>query len=232
MPLEESKTTKFIAVDIPDDVPEDIAADIRKDVGQYLVDAVLDRVGSGVSPVDGHGKWEQLSEPYAEREKGGRRLANLDLTGDMLNALKFKAADDGVEIGIWDAEEAQKSFGHNSGFKGHPILEGKAPMRRFIPDEDEEFDPAIQVGIREIVNQRVEEWRSTGQSTLTPDARDVNIVADRRDTEAILADLEDGTVGVGLTAPAPSQSNSMLDLSDLDETELDRLARRLAKRVK
>ncbi len=191
MPLSVSETTKELKLDLPEDMPDEIADDIKADVGQFIVDATLENVGAGKSPVSGYGAFKQLSREYADEQKGGRRLPNLDLEGDMLNAFTYRITKEGVVTGIWGAE-AEKSFGHNSGFKGHPVLEGVAPMRRFIPDEDETYRRDIMSGIDRIVDERVNEWRS-GQTRSTPNRADVETSIDDRSSREIQEDFDSGT---------------------------------------
>lgn len=214
MPLELDRTTKTVDLAIPDFVPDDVASDIKADVGQYLVDAILDSVGSGKSPVSGYGSFKTLSKKYADEEKGGRRLPNLDLEGDMLGALTYEVTDEGVEVGIFDSEQARKSFGHNTGFEGHPVLEGLAPERRFIPDDSEDFQKKILTGIDRIIKERVADFEAEND-VQSADENQVNTPSDLRSTDEIMDDLR-----------ARRRATS----SALDESELDRITSTIAKR--
>jgi hypothetical protein len=141
--------TKKIELDL--DGLNDNQKDVLKTrVGNYVVNEILRYVSSGNSPVKGNGRFKSLNKKYADEQKGGNRTPNLELFGDMLDALEFKKTKDGVEIGVFDPQEADKALGHNSGFEGHPYLEGKAPKRQFIPDEDQDFKQNIRKGVKDI----------------------------------------------------------------------------------
>lgn len=94
-----------------------------------------------------------MSADYAAEK--GTDLANLELEGDMLSALTFEVdeAAGTVKVGVFDSSEAIKLYGHNTGFKGHPWLEGKAPQRKVIPAKNESFVQDINDGIRTIVEE-------------------------------------------------------------------------------
>ena len=187
MPIELDRTTKELTIDLPENVPDSVARDIRSDIGQFIVDAILDSVGSGKSPVSGYGSFSSLSKDYANSEKGGRTLPNLDLNGDMLNALTYEVNDDGVEVGIFDSSQAIKSYGHNTGFEGHPWLDGVAPQRKFIPSENEDFNRSIQGQIDRIIEERLADLEIE-----TPDREDVNQPIDFRSSQDIIEDIDRG----------------------------------------
>lgn len=138
---------------IPSYLDEQEKKDLLSEVGDYLTTAVLDMVGDGSSPVSGFGDFASLSDDYAKKK--GTDLANLELEGDMLSALTFEVetANNSVKIGIFDEDEAIKLYGHNTGFKGHPWLEGKAPQRKVIPDVKESFKPELMDGVATIIEE-------------------------------------------------------------------------------
>jgi len=81
--------------------------------------------------------------------KGGYRTPNLELEGDMLDALTFETTSSGITVGIFeDSGQADKADGHNN-FSG----KSKLPLRRFIPKSDEEFKGSINTGVRQILNR-------------------------------------------------------------------------------
>lgn len=145
-----SEVSKSIDLDLPANLPADVKNDIKDEVGSFLVDSILDYVGEGRSPVTGRG-FKQLDKEYADREKGGRTLANLDLEGDMLNSLIYRKTGDGVDVGIFDDSQTPKAFNHNTG--------DTLPKRQFIPDESENFVGDIKKGVEKIVKDRVSEFR-------------------------------------------------------------------------
>lgn len=134
-----------------DDVPEADIAEVVDEVGAYLVESILDYVGEAKSPVAGGEYESKLSTDYADREKGGDTLANLDLNGDMLNALTFEPDYENgtVKVGIFDETQAIKAYNHNVG--------DTLPQRQFIPTEDELLKAEILRGVKRIID----EYRST-----------------------------------------------------------------------
>jgi hypothetical protein len=128
-----------------------------EEVGQYLVEQILENCGRSKSSVAG-GSWKgSLSPQYKKRKEkmSSSTSPNMELTGDMLDALDFKISGNTVEVGIFDYDEAQKADNHNK--FSSASRETKVPQRQFIPnnDEDETFRRDI---IREI-NQIIEEAR-------------------------------------------------------------------------
>ena len=123
------------------------------DIGEYILSEILDYVASGVSPVTGK-EFKGLTTPYADAEKGGDTTANLDLNGDMMRALEVRVEADKISVGIFeDEDQAIKLYGHNTGFKGHPWLDGKAPQRKVIPDKKEAFAGDIMTGINDLIEE-------------------------------------------------------------------------------
>lgn len=113
----------------------------------FLVHAeILRYVASGNSPVGGYGKFEKLTKNYANSQKGGSRLPNLELTGDMLSALEVKPRGGKIVVQI-TGKEGDKADGHNN-HSG----ESKLPTRRFIPKDDEVFKRSIESSIKQIID--------------------------------------------------------------------------------
>jgi len=148
-----SKEETSFVFEIPniDQVPSSLRSDLVNEVGDYLVQSILDYVGEAKSPVAG-GKYKStLSEDYAKYKKNGDELANLDLNGDMLNALTFKtnASTGKVTVGIFDNDQAIKSYNHNKG--------DTLPKRQFIPDEDQLLKAEIIRGVKRIIQDYLED---------------------------------------------------------------------------
>lgn len=142
-----SKSETSFEFDIPgfEDIPEDNQTEAADDVAQYLIESILDYIGDSKSPVAGGSFKAELSKAYAERE--GKEKANLDLNGDMLNALTFKVnyATGTITIGIFEEDQAIKSFNHNTG--------DTLPQRQFIPGEDELLKAEIIRGVGRILEE-------------------------------------------------------------------------------
>jgi hypothetical protein len=148
-----SKEETSFVFEIPniDQIPSSLRSDLVNEVGDYLVQSILDYVGEAKSPVAG-GKYKStLSDAYANSQKNGDTMANLDLNGDMLNALTFKtnAATGKVTVGIFDNDQAIKSYNHNVG--------DTLPKRQFIPDEDQLLKAEIIRGVKRIIQDYLED---------------------------------------------------------------------------
>lgn len=140
-------------LNLPSDLDSSEREELMTEIGDYLLTEVLDYVASGVSPVTGK-EFKNLKKSYADAEKGGDDTANLDLNGDMMRAVEVKVEADRIKLGIFeDEDQAIKLYGHNTGFKGHPWLEGKAPQRKVIPDKKEDFAKDIMAGVSDLVEE-------------------------------------------------------------------------------
>jgi hypothetical protein len=126
MPLGLDETTFELHLNL-EKIPELLQESALEDAGQFVIESILDYVGQGKSPVAGQGAFRKLSAEYAEREKGGDTLANLDLSGSMLDALEYRVIGDKIVIGIFDGDLAKRSYNHNVG--------DTLPKRQFIPDD-------------------------------------------------------------------------------------------------
>lgn len=152
--LDEVSYEFFLPEDLLDSL-SDLSNKDRKrlidEVADYLRDSVLDYVGEAKTPV-AKGKYaSKLSKDYADAQKSGDRLANLDLYGDMLNALEvipdYEAGK--VTIGIFDDSQTAKAYNHNVG--------DTLPKRQFIPDEGQNFKPEIIRGVKRIIEDYLDE---------------------------------------------------------------------------
>lgn len=152
MPITKSEVSYLLDVDLPEGLTKSERDELLAEIGDYTVTSMLDYIGEGKSPVDGR-SFKKLSEKYADREKGGSRVSNLELDGDMLDALEFEISKGKLKVGIFDEDQAIKAYGHQTGFEGHPWLEGKAPARRILPEKGEEFVGRIKSGIDDIIEE-------------------------------------------------------------------------------
>lgn len=133
--------------DLIEKVPEDRRSEVQEEIATFLLESILEHVGSGKSPVAG-GKFKStLSSEYAERK--GDNLANLDLTGDMLRALEFKISKDGsITFGVWDDDQAPKFYNHQVG--------DTLPRRQVLPEEEQSFKREINAGVKRIIEEYLE----------------------------------------------------------------------------
>ena len=119
-------------------------------VAEVIKTEVLEYVAKGSSPVSG-GPWKKsLSPEYKKlkQEESGVGFANMELSGDMLDALEVKKKS-GTKLSLEIAgAEAPKADGHNN-HSG----ESKLPERRFIPKDDETFKKPIWDDVRRILKE-------------------------------------------------------------------------------
>lgn len=143
----DNQTTTKINLEL-DGLSKDDAEQVKTEIGQYLVEQVLLSVGEAKSPVSGE-SWPGLSKTYKAKKvaDGSAPIANMELTGDMLNALEARPTEDGVEIGFFDKSQAPKADGHLK-FSG---LENNTPQRRFLPGEGQNFKKDIDVEVSRMI---------------------------------------------------------------------------------
>lgn len=140
-----------LSLDIPDDLKAKEKKELLDQIGEYVKISMLDIIGEGRSPVTGK-KWKDLTTKSLISEKGSK-LSNMDYHGDMLDALDYKVAKGELYVGWFDSDQAAKAYGHTTGMEGHPWLDGKAPVRKLIPNEEENFSREIRDGIETIVKE-------------------------------------------------------------------------------
>jgi len=122
---------------------------VKDEIGEFIIEEILLRVNDGKSPLKGTPRWNSLNSEYAKDEKGGNKTPNLELDGDLLDALTWKRGKGGeLEIGIFKKSETGKADGHNN-----HTGKSKLPLRRFIPDENDHFYKKITDGIKEIISE-------------------------------------------------------------------------------
>lgn len=124
-----------------------------EEVGTYLVEQILENCGRAKTSV-ANGSWKTgLSSAYKKRkgELSSSVSANMELTGEMLDALTYKVKDGKIEVGIFDYDQAQKADNHN---KFSQASRGtKLPPRQFIPRKDEKFSRDIISEINQIIEE-------------------------------------------------------------------------------
>lgn len=133
-------------------------AKVKDEVGELLLDLVLKDVSNQRSSVSGT-KWKGLSKEYKkQKSKVAPGIANLELTGAMLDALKVKKYRDGLEIGVFQGKDALKCENHNK-FTAR-ARKTALPKRQFIPKPGENYRPGIVKELRKIAKEVVDEDNS------------------------------------------------------------------------
>lgn len=126
-------------------------------VGNYLLETSLMEIGNGRSPVAG-GPWKRgLTKEYRERksDESSTTIANLELSGDLLDALDVKKASSNRLFYGVEGDQAGKAEGNNIGTYGTQTADD-AKARRFIPVDGETFRPSIIAGMREVLEEFTE----------------------------------------------------------------------------
>jgi hypothetical protein len=156
------KQTKKIKLDLSE-IPLSNRAAVKKEIGDFIVTEMLLSISEGKSPVSGRSGFKKLNKQYAKDEKGGDINPNLELEGDLLDALRAEnRKGDEIEIGIFKSSEQGKADGHNN-------LSGKSklPTRRFIPDEKESFKRNIMNGVKQIITDNKVQTRQDAEFDTT-----------------------------------------------------------------
>lgn len=124
--------------------------DIADEVGNYLIEKILEDCSEGRSSVTGS-LWSGLNKKYKKikAETSGSGKANLELFGDMLDALEFQISGNVLEVGIFDHDQALKADNHCK--FSNDSLSTPLPRRAFIPRKDENFRRGIMDEIAEII---------------------------------------------------------------------------------
>lgn len=145
--------------DLTAKVPKELKGEISKEVGEYLKEQILTYVASSSTPVSGASYKSSLSKSYAKFKKSevGNTLANLELTGEMLDQLDYRVTSAGVEVGVYGSS-ARKADGHNN-FSGSSDL----PERRFLPKEGEAFKAQITKEVTRIIEDKLTEQIEIGR---------------------------------------------------------------------
>lgn len=140
------------------DVPAGDRAEAKQDVADFLVNEILREVNAGSSPVQGEGRFPRLDKDYAENEKGGVRLSNLEKEGDLLNDLRVTPEQDTSFLTVGHrGGEVPKADGHNQLSDKAIQWAGRVgfPKRRYIPDDNQRFVGKITNEIRTIIGEFV-----------------------------------------------------------------------------
>lgn len=123
-------------------------------VAELVQTSVLEYVGDAKSPVKG-GPWKRSLSPAYKKIKdkeSGVTVANLELTGDMLDALEV-VRKRGTKLSLQiEGDEAPKADGHNN-HSGDSQL----PERRFIPKDGETLRDTIWRDVKRILQEYEDE---------------------------------------------------------------------------
>lgn len=128
-------------------------------IAENILEQMKDIIATGLSPIRSFGRFEAYKAQ--KRNRGGKksgypynvqkkfpgkkvRPVNLELSGDMLEALDYRNIREGIEISIYKKAEAEKAKTHQQGTD-------LVPQRRFIPStKGEQFITSITVSIKKM----------------------------------------------------------------------------------
>lgn len=136
-----------------------------EEITSYVQEQVLSFIGEGKSPVSGE-SFKKLSSAYAKKMKHGDSTPNLDLYGDMLDALSVKEDKGVISLQI-EGDQAEKADGHCK-LTGR---ENDIPRRRFIPGEGQTFRKEIMTGIKNIISDYADDNSIEFDQTLFKDGK-------------------------------------------------------------
>lgn len=123
-------------------------------VAELVQTSILEYVGDAKSPVKG-GPWKRSLSPEYKKIKGQESssvVANMELTGDMLDALEV-VRKRGTKLSLQiEGDEAPKADGHNN-HSGDSSL----PERRFIPKGGETLRDGIWRDVKRILQEYEDE---------------------------------------------------------------------------
>lgn len=108
---------------------------------QALIDKMVERTESGrdvngkVFPKYSKSYSESLAFKVFDKSRGD---VNMSLTGDMLASIEPEIDQGKLKLSVTGDENILKAYAHNTGYKGHPVLEGKA-KREFFGITDAEL---------------------------------------------------------------------------------------------
>lgn len=138
-------------------IPKNKRREALEAAAEILKEAVLDFIGEGKSPVSGFGKFPGYTKKYKDykSELSSASNVNLELTGEMLDALSVEVSGSNLKVFVdGDSELQGKAEGNNLGTYGNQKpLPGKA--RRFIPlkEKDEVFKRDILRQIKDVLKK-------------------------------------------------------------------------------
>ena len=122
-----------------------------EEMRDFIRDSILDHVGDSKSPVRG-GPWKtSLTSGYKKVKDDFSSVlkANLELRGDLLDALEVRIEGNQLNAGVFDRNEVGKAEGNNIGSYGKS-RGSVAKARRFIPLRGETWNREITEGIKDI----------------------------------------------------------------------------------
>ena len=131
-------------------------AEAAEEIRNYIKEQVLADIGEGSSPVRG-GSWKKSLSPDYKAVKSSQSstsFANLELIGEMLDALDVKIISGNRMSLEVAASQAKKADGNNRGTYGKGTRTNLAKARTFIPyKQGQTLSDEIWDGINSIISE-------------------------------------------------------------------------------
>jgi len=129
-------------------IPFDARSFAAIEIKRSIVDIIVEKIVSGVSPVKGQNRYKKYSDEYS-KVKGRKSPVDLVDTGDMLNAMVAKQTNKGSIIISFKGAAAQKLAAI------HQFGQGKMPARQMLPQRGQIFKADIMNKIVKIIDKAV-----------------------------------------------------------------------------
>ena len=125
----------------------DARTEFAKEMKRSIVDIIVEKIVSGLSPVKGQNRYKRYSDGYA-KTKGRKEPVDLVGTGQMLNDMVAKQTNNGSVIVEFRGKSKKLAGYHNSGA-------GNNPQRKILPSGREVFKSDIMKKIRDILQKAI-----------------------------------------------------------------------------
>lgn len=130
---------------------------LLKAAGSLILSEVVQYLDKGVTPVSKGSYKKSISPEYkkVKTKKGGKPLADMQLTDNMLNSIEFRNSGNKLTIGIVGTDKDTKTsklkaYNHNVG--------DTLPKRQWLPDDskDEKFKRSIIKKVKDLIKSEAE----------------------------------------------------------------------------
>jgi hypothetical protein len=129
---------------------------VAEELGTAVHEEVRDLVSTGVSPVRGFGRFAPYknTEKYPGKRKPGRPV-NLELTGEMLDALRFRRkGENSLEYGWLPGTDPDVLIRARAHQEGHS--DGDFPARPVLPQDGEQFAVSVERRVKDVYSRRLQ----------------------------------------------------------------------------
>ena len=128
---------------------------IKEETSELILDLVLKDTSNQRSAVSGQ-RWKGLSKEYKEiKSKVASGIANLELTGEMLDDVEARPYRDGIEFGVFGGGTLPRVENHNK--TTARARRTSLPKRQFIPAKDESFRSGIMKEVTILAQEIIDE---------------------------------------------------------------------------